>query len=138
MPRRAQISSVSRCMQIALEPARSALGCCSKISTRTPYWARRPASVMPTAPAPMTATSAPGSVGERVPDLPVPIGGPDPRMLDAIELIPRALDVERHGVLENRESRVPRRERGVDLEEGLLQPAVALLHAAGTLQRGAQ
>src|SRR5687768_2667266 len=122
-PSRAQISRVSRCMQIAREPARSRSRAASKTSTATPCCASRAASVRPTAPAPMTATS----VLEGVPDLAVALRGPDARVVDAVQLVPGALHVEGHGVLEDREAGVAWGELRVDLLEGLLERASGLL-----------
>src|SRR3954451_23417974 len=43
-----------------------------------------------------------GSALQLVPDLAVALGGPDRRALDAVDLVPDALDVEGQAVLEDR------------------------------------
>src|SRR5688572_9518943 len=121
-------------MQIAREPVRSRSAAASKTSTASPCCASRPASVRPTAPAPMTATS----VLEGVPDLAVALRGPDARVVDAVQLIPGALHVEGHGVLEDREAGVASGELRVDLLEGLLERASGILRLARTVERRAE
>src|SRR4029079_8810289 len=118
MPSRSQISKVSRCMHSAFDPSPLGAGCSSSRTTLRPRCARRPAKVMPIGPAPTTPTwaSSAGMLGiisacrgsgrELVPGGAVALHRPDARMVDAIQLVPRALHVEGHGVLEDREAAV--------------------------------
>ena len=121
-PRRptAQTSSTSRCWQIAFDPTASRSGRASSSSTGMPHRASSSAAVWPTGPLPMTATEAvvrgPNPCQftlQLVPDLAVPLRGPDARPVDAVQLVPQALHVERQAVLEDRPAAVLRCQRVV-------------------------
>src|SRR5699024_1044202 len=72
------------------------------------------------------------------PDLAVPFGGPDARALDAVELVPQTLHVERQAVLEDRPGTELRRERGVCTGERLGHRAAGLVNGADLLAQGDQ
>src|SRR4029078_7765227 len=94
----------------------------------------------PTGPAPMTATWIIGrrSVLEGVPDFPVALRGPDARAVDPVELVPGALHVERHAVLEDREAGIARCELRMDRCERVLQRATGVTHLPRPAERRAQ
>src|SRR5262249_41341762 len=68
------------------------------------------------------------AVLQRVPDLAVALCGPDAWPLDAVQLVPQPLHVERQAVLEDRPVAVRRGQRPVRRLERLPQPAAAGVH----------
>ena len=68
----------------------------------------------------------------------VALGGPDARVVDPFELVPRALDVERHGVVEDRVARVAWGELLVYQLEGFLECAARAHHLARAPERRLQ
>src|SRR4051812_42026704 len=144
-PTDSQTSRTSRCWQIALLPTRSRSGRPSRTTTRRPQRASSRAVVCPTGPQPMTTTGGglpemviAGSALQLVPDLTVPLGGPDHRALDAVDLVPDALDVEGQAVLEDRPVAVLGGERLVGGGEGVLQRAARAMGLADRALHGEQ
>ena len=126
-PSRAQISSVSRCMQIALEPMRSRPGSARSRATVDAVLGEASGQRQ----ADRTGTDdrdvrSSARVSRRARPRP---RGRAPRSrsagVDAVQLVPRSLDVERHGVVEDRDAGVARRKLGMDALEGLLQRPAA-------------
>src|SRR4051812_13945892 len=144
-PTESQTSRTSRCWQMALLPTRSRSGRPSRTTTRRPQRASSRAVVCPTGPQPMTTTGGglsggviAGSALQLVPDLPVPLGGPDHRALDPVQLVPDALHVEGQAVLEDRPVAVLGGQRLVGRGEGVLQRAAGAVRVADGALHGEQ
>src|SRR5688572_29153818 len=118
-PIASQTSMTSRWCTMAREPTTSRAGRASSSTTGTPQRASSSAAVCPTGPAPTTMTTASALHGR--PDLAVPFGGPDPRPVDAVQLVPQPLHVERQAVFEDRPAAERRRQRPVHGAERLLR-----------------
>src|SRR4051794_36366050 len=144
-PTESQTSRTSRCWQIALLPTRSRSARPSSTTTRRPQRASSSAAVCPTGPQPRTRTGLPGDDGvmagsalQLVPDLAVPLRRPDHRALDAVELVPQPLHVERQAVLEDRPRAVLRCEGLVGGGEGVLERAAGAVRLADRVLHGEQ